>query len=77
MLDRLFDLRFVIGAFFTITGFLILIYSFVTGEDQTVNRGCSILFILFGVVMLLLSRKTDATDEVLEKNGEMNNTKPV
>ncbi|MFN2457282.1 MAG: hypothetical protein ABR502_03675 [Chitinophagaceae bacterium] len=75
MSDKLFDLRFVIGAFFSIVGLLILVYSFVATDEsaQTINRGCGIVFILFGVLMIALSFRQDATDEILEHDGD---TKP-
>lgn len=52
-MERLFDLRFVIGAFFTVAGLLLLVYGF--AEGATVNKACGGLFILFGVVMVFLT----------------------
>jgi uncharacterized membrane protein HdeD (DUF308 family) len=66
--NKLIDLRFVIGAFFTIVGLLLLIYSFSDGE--AVNRWCGIVFILFGVFMILISLQKDAADEILEEEKE-------
>jgi uncharacterized membrane protein HdeD (DUF308 family) len=55
-MNKFFDLRFVIGSFFTVVGVLLLIYSFITkNEMQDVNRWCSGIFIVFGTIMILLS----------------------
>lgn len=69
-MNKLFDLRFVIGLFFTIIGIVILIYSFLTHTDvdkQDINKWGSIAFIIFGIVMILLSLGKDANDELLEE----------
>jgi cytochrome c biogenesis protein CcdA len=68
-MNKLIDLRFVIGLFFTIIGILILVYSFVTKVDvdnQSVNRWGSIAFIIFGVVMIVISLGKDTGDELME-----------
>jgi len=75
-MNKLFDLRFVIGAFFTVVGLMLLIYSFVAtssangsttvGSASEINRWCSIAFIIFGVVMIILSLRKDAHDELLK-----------
>jgi hypothetical protein len=56
---KLFDLRFVIGIFFLIVGILLLAHSIFSfpeaGFSKTVNLYCSLYFILFSIVMLLLS----------------------
>jgi len=56
-MNKFFDLRFVIGAFFLVVGILLLIYSFTntTVVHAAVNRWSSIFFIVFAVVMMLLS----------------------
>ena len=54
-MERLFDLRFVIGAFFTIAGILLLVYGFV--EGAAINRNCGALFVLFEVMVLRLKTK--------------------
>jgi uncharacterized membrane protein HdeD (DUF308 family) len=59
-MNKLFDLRFVIGAFFTITGLMLLVYGF--AEGAPVNKWCGVVFTLFGILMLLLSR-TEPTDD--------------
>jgi hypothetical protein len=52
-MNKLTDLRFVIGAFFAIVGVLLLIFGLVsTGHAASVNTWCGIVFILFGGVML-------------------------
>lgn len=68
-MNKLFDLRFVIGLFFAVVGLLLLIYAFLTKEtSQAVNQWCGGLFILFGVIMIFLSFGKDADDELLEKS---------
>jgi hypothetical protein len=68
-MNKLFDLRFVIGSFFSIVGILLLIYGFLIEKEEArdVNRWCGAAFVLFGVVMILLSLRKDANDELLEK----------
>lgn len=70
-MNKLLDLRFVIGLFFTIIGLLLLIQS-ITGTTtletgESINRWTGIAFSLFGVFMILLSFKKDAHDEILEE----------
>ena len=70
-LNKLFDLRFVIGSFFLLVGILLVAYSFLSGDTDlnmhTVNRWCGIFFIVFGVLMIVLSLQKDADDELLEE----------
>ena len=67
-MNKLFDLRFVIGSFFSIVGLLLLIYSFLTKQlDQSVNKWCGGVFIVFGVIMIILSFGKEAHDELLEE----------
>lgn len=70
-MDKLFDLRFVIGSFFLVVGVLLLGYSFTSADTtlnmQTVNRWCGIFFIAFAVIMIVLSFVKDADDELLEE----------
>jgi len=55
-MNKFFDLRFVIGSFFTVVGILLIIYSLLTkNEMQDVNRWCAGIFIVFGIIMILLS----------------------
>lgn len=63
-MHKLFDLRFVIGAFFTVAGLLLLIYSFTVKapEDASVNRWCGSIFAVFGVLMIALSYKKSNPD---------------
>ena len=61
-MNKLLDLRFVIGVFFTVVGTMLLIYSFGKGEE--INRWCGIVFGVFGVLMILLSFGKDAHDEL-------------
>jgi uncharacterized membrane protein len=66
-MNRLIDLRFVIGLFFLVVGIILLTYSFITAVENAVsiNRWCGIVFIVFGVFMLALSFKKDESDDVL------------
>ena len=67
--NKLFDLRFVIGAFFSIVGLLLLIHSFTvstTDHHESVNRWTSIVFLVFGILMIIFSLQKDAADEMLE-----------
>jgi prolipoprotein diacylglyceryltransferase len=70
-MNKLFDLRFVIGSFFLIVGILLLGYSFLSADTtlnmHTTNRWCGIFFIIFGIVMIVLSLQKDADDELLEE----------
>jgi uncharacterized membrane protein HdeD (DUF308 family) len=56
-MNKFFDLRFVIGLFFLVVGSLLMIYSFTNASlaHQSVNRWCSGIFIVFALVMILLS----------------------
>jgi hypothetical protein len=60
-MKKLLDLRFVIGMFFIIVGALLEIY-YLSGAnsgnpDNYVNAWCGAIFLIFGVSMVLLSRK--------------------
>jgi uncharacterized membrane protein HdeD (DUF308 family) len=58
-MNRLLDLRFVIGLFFLIVGVLLIIYSYFTPKDQQyimINGLCGALFTMFGIMMIWLSR---------------------
>jgi len=70
-MNKLIDLRFVIGSFFTIVGILLLVYSFFSAEAaHSVNMWCGIIFIVFGVFMILLSLQKNAHDELLEEKSD-------
>ena len=59
-MNKLFDLRFVIGIFFLVIGVLLLFYSFLSKAEinlQSINRYCGAAFTIFGVVMLFISTK--------------------
>lgn len=58
-MNNLFDLRFVIGVFFLVIGLLLTVYGFaVYGQSHSeLNIVCGISFLLFSIVMILLSRK--------------------
>lgn len=62
-MNKFFDLRFVIGAFFFLVGLMLLIYSFTnpTIEHASVNRGCGFAFMVFAIIMMVLafSKKPD------------------
>ena len=65
-MNKFFDLRFVIGAFFFVVGLMLLIYSFTnpTIAHAAVNRGCAFLFITFAIVMMLLAISKKPQDEL-------------
>lgn len=71
-MNKLFDLRFVIGAFFTIIGFILIVYAFTSAAEdiRAINRGCGIGFVVFGGFMLILSFQKDENDEVLNDDIE-------
>ena len=56
-MNKFFDLRFVIGAFFLVVGIMLLIYSFFNEAvaHAAVNRWSSIFFIIFAVFMIVIS----------------------
>lgn len=65
-MKKFFDLRFVIGIFFLAVGILLLIYSFTntTVMHAAVNRWSSIFFIVFAVIMILMSFDKKPDDEL-------------
>lgn len=68
-MNKLLDLRFVIGVFFSILGILLLGYSFINPtEGESVNRWCGIIFLVFGLIMVILSFGKDAHDELLPED---------
>jgi uncharacterized membrane protein HdeD (DUF308 family) len=70
-MSKLFDLRFVIGAFFIIVSILLLIRRFTSGDDpQHINKWCAIAFAIFGVLMVVLSLGKDAGDELIEESKD-------
>lgn len=74
-MNKLFDLRFVIGAFFTVVGLLLLVYGFTTADNTSnahaVNKWCGSVFLIFGVLMILLSFGKDAHDELLKDDNRV------
>ncbi len=58
-MNKLLDLGFIIGAFFAVVGMLLLGYSFLGGtvDSVTLNRWCGVVFIAFGLLMILFSFK--------------------
>jgi len=65
-MKKFFDLRFVIGIFFLAVGILLLIYSFIRPSfaHPEVNRWSSIFFIVFAVIMILMSFDKKPEDEL-------------
>jgi putative Mn2+ efflux pump MntP len=65
-LNKLFDLRFVIGTFFSIVAVLLLGYSFFieSSNAKIVNRWCGGLFLIFGMVMIILSLRKETGDDL-------------
>lgn len=68
-MNKLIDLRFVIGIFFLIIGLLLLIYHFMKESATDVNLWCGAVFGAFGLLMVLLSFQKDAHDELLESSS--------
>ncbi|MDE3253210.1 MAG: hypothetical protein KGO92_10420 [Bacteroidota bacterium] len=66
-MKKLFDLRFVIGAFFFVVGWMLLLYYLVNKlwliANDSVNLWCGLVFILFGSMMILLSYGNKPDDE--------------
>lgn len=61
-MKKLLDLRFVIGAFFFIVGWILLLYFFFNHmqmqENAVINGWCGLAFIVFGCFMIFLSYRT-------------------
>ncbi|MBL7727146.1 MAG: hypothetical protein JNM68_05655 [Dinghuibacter sp.] len=61
-MNKLLDLRFVIGLFFIITGALLTGYYFFSGKSTgaypAVNLWCGAGFLAFGALMVLMSGKS-------------------
>ena len=53
-MNKLFDLRFVIGLFFLVIGVLLLTYAWLISHEA-VNYVCGLLFAGFGGVMIYFS----------------------
>jgi cytochrome c biogenesis protein CcdA len=65
-MNKLFDLRFVIGLFFSIVGLLIVVYSFLTTKEierQDINQWAGIAFLIFGIFMIVLSLRKETNHE--------------
>jgi hypothetical protein len=70
-MNKILDLRFVIGCFFLLTGIILLAYSFLSSnskiaDPQNINRWCGGLFVLFGIFMIVISRRNKKEDEIIE-----------
>jgi uncharacterized membrane protein HdeD (DUF308 family) len=65
-MKKFFDLRFVIGVFFLVVGILLLIYSFTNPivAHPEVNRWSGIFFMVFALVMILMSFDKKPEDEL-------------
>lgn len=65
-MNKLFDLRFVIGAFFSLVGLLLLIYGLLSKveDQQIINKYCGGLFLAFGLIMIVLSFRKNGNDEL-------------
>jgi hypothetical protein len=67
-LSKLLDLRFVIGVFFTLISLLLLGHSFVVAaEGESINRWAGLVFLVFGIFMIVLSFQKEAHDEIIEE----------
>jgi hypothetical protein len=60
-MNKLLDLRFVIGLFFSVVGLLLIIYFLLDTKEgpAKVNAVCGGLFLLFGLGMILVSYKKE------------------
>jgi hypothetical protein len=72
-MKKLFDLRFVIGVFFTLVGVLLLAYSFLAAntDGQSINRWCGSIFAIFGVIMIILSTRSPQSDEAIIEEASL------
>ena len=65
-MKKLFDLRFVIGLFFAVVGLLLIIYHFAISTKQldhhSINFYSGIIYLLFGLVMIIVSYKNKLSD---------------
>ena len=62
-MNKLFDLHFVIGSFFFLVGLILFVYSFSEKGRNAVNHYGGLAFLLFGVVMILLTYKSSGKEE--------------
>ena len=66
-MNKLLDLRFVIGLFFLATGGLLTAYYFFSDknlmENPSVNLWCGIAFFCFGAFMVIISRTNKINDQ--------------
>ncbi len=57
-MKNILDLRFIIGLFFSLVGIFLLIGSFImnpaAGKTETTNMWSGIVYIVFGIIMLIL-----------------------
>ena len=80
-MNKILDLRFVIGVFFTLVGLLLFAHSFADAgewnlnktigwakDHSAINRWCGVAFFVFGIAMILLSFVKDADDELITKD---------
>ncbi len=67
-MNKILDLRFVIGLFFVIVALLLVGHSFFSAETtedaKTINRWAGLAFGIFGILMVVLSFRKDAHDEL-------------
>ena len=73
-MNKLLDLRFVIGIFFTVIGLLLLFQGFIAADttegSNNINRWTGVVFGAFGILMIVLSFQKDAHDEIIEEPKE-------
>jgi hypothetical protein len=56
-MNKIFDLRFVIGLFFTVIGALLVIYGFAGAAKALINKWSGGIFLIFGIIMIIFSKK--------------------
>ena len=64
MLNRLNELSFVIGVFFTIVSIILFINMLVTGSNNKLSLYSSIVFLLFGLCMMFLRKGGKRIDKI-------------
>ena len=62
-MKKLFDLRFVIGLFFTVIGLMLSVYHQFSNELSNINFWCGLVFLVFGISMIVLSYTAKVEDE--------------
>jgi uncharacterized membrane protein HdeD (DUF308 family) len=62
-MNKVYDLRFVIGLFFLLIGAILTVYYFTATPKAEVNIWCGLLFMIFGGGMIALSAVNKEEEE--------------